>query len=215
MQLMTDLRFVLSLYKNIEGHLRHMVHGVLVLIFLPPLVLSCLVGFGVFAPQGTSAAVETHRVDPRPTVSTAKKIVPDPIPTPPATVWPARGPITAAFGSQTPAQLHHSGMDIGGKYGDPIYAFKPGKVIVTETRNVNPLGLGKYVVIDHGNGLWSYYGHLSAITTTVGQQVTTQAVIGKEGATGEAYGVHLHFELHLNGKAINPAQYLIGVPPRP
>lgn len=214
MQVIADLRFLLSLYKNIEGYLRHMLHGVLAMVFIPPFVMGMLVGSGTLAPQHTAAAVEMRRPVVRPTVAPTPTVAPKPIPAPPATVWPAWGPVTAAFGVGTPAQAHHTGIDIGGKYGDPIYPFRAGKIIQIENRNTNPLGLGKYVVIDHGNGLVGYYGHLSAITSAVGQQVTTQAVIGKEGATGEAYGVHLHFELHLNGKPVNPAQYLIGIPPR-
>lgn len=205
MQFLTDLKFVLGLYKHLDARWRLRIHAHLVLIAFSCAVLAGGLSSGLSARPEPVAALDTHK----PTVRSEP--APAYVPLPPTTVWPARGAITAAFGSRTPAQRHHSGIDIGGKYGDPITSFKAGAVIKAERSSVNSTGLGRYVMIDHGNGMVSVYGHLSTVMASVGQQVNTETVIGKEGSTGQAYGVHLHFEVRINDRAVDPRQYL---PPR-
>jgi murein DD-endopeptidase MepM/ murein hydrolase activator NlpD len=210
MQLVTDLQFIYGLYKRLERRYRLLVSGLLVAVVLFPVLLMLTTGFGLLTGKAAEAAPASYsRNSQLPEWEPPLPYIP---PTP-TIVWPAHGTITAPFGVRTPAQAHHSGIDIAGKYGDPVTAFKSGKVIVADRSAYNHTGLGRYVMVDHGNDLVSVYGHLSSINVSVGQAVTTQTVVGKEGATGEAFGVHLHFEIRLKGKPVNPAPYLPG--PRP
>lgn len=96
----------------------------------------------------------------------------------------------------------HSGIDFDGVTGDPVYPIMRGTVetVVTERWN-----LGKYIIVDHGSGLKSVYGHLSKFEVQVGQEVETNQVIGRVGATGRSFGDHLHLEVMENNHRINPA----------
>lgn len=208
MRVIKDLRFVLGLYRYLDKRLRVLVNGLVAMIALPITAIVLVTSHGAFGESKPPVVLNVR------TPAVHSEPAPAYVPLPPTTAWPARGAITASFGSRTPAQLHHSGIDIGGHYGDPITAFRAGTVIVAEQRTINSTGLGKYVMVDHGGGVVSVYGHLSSITTTVGQQVNTQTVIGKEGSTGQAYGVHLHFEIRINGKSVNPQYQIAGIPPR-
>ena len=69
-------------------------------------------------------------------------------------------------------------------------------------------GYGNLVIISHGNGVETYYGHCSSITTSVGKSVTAGDVIAKVGSTGNSTGSHLHLEIRINGTAVNPQKYL-------
>ena len=123
-------------------------------------------------------------------------------------VRPTGGPTTSGFGSRYHPILHytrmHSGLDFGGGYGAPVYAAASGVVIGASTRG----GYGNCIIIDHGNGRSTVYGHLSRIMVSEGQTVTSHQRIGSIGASGLATGPHLHFEIRINGKAVNPARYL-------
>lgn len=103
----------------------------------------------------------------------------------------------------------HTGMDIQSYYGGPIYAAQSGTVT---TSGYSPYGYGYYVVIDHGGGVSTLYAHQSqSPPVSVGQSVTQGQVIGFEGNTGNVYGrtgVHLHFEVRINGTPVNPRGYL-------
>ena len=127
--------------------------------------------------------------------------------------WPIRGAITEEFGvPHWPWQPLHTGIDIsdGAAQGiTPIRAFKPGRVIVVIHSNS---GFGNHVIIDHGNGLTSLYGHMYATAVQVGQAVDKNTVLGYEGTTGASTGVHVHFEIDLNGQPVNPHQYVQGQP---
>ncbi len=128
-------------------------------------------------------------------------------------VWPIHGEVTTEFGvPHWPYQPTHTGLDISdGKPAGvtPVKPFRPGTVIEAVHSNS---GFGNHVIIDHGNGVTSLYGHLDSFTVKVGQQVSLATVIGFEGTTGLSTGVHLHFEIRVNGQAANPHQFVSGQP---
>jgi murein DD-endopeptidase MepM/ murein hydrolase activator NlpD len=141
-------------------------------------------------------------------------IKPTPPPTPTSTPrWPIHGAVTTAFGvPEPPFQPIHTGVDISdGTYPGttPIHAFKPGRVL-----NIihSPYGLGNHVILDHGNGLTSVYGHMSSTSVVVGQTVDQNTILGYEGSTGASTGTHLHFEIRQDGVAMNPFNYIAGQP---
>jgi len=131
----------------------------------------------------------------------------------PLSIWPIHGQITTEFGaSDWPYQTVHTGIDIsdGWRIGvTPVHPFRMGRVLQTIHSSV---GLGNHVVVDHGNGVTSVYGHLDSISVTVGQQVDTTTVLGYEGTTGASTGPHVHFEIRVNGQAANPHQFIAGQP---
>lgn len=98
------------------------------------------------------------------------------------------------------AYTDHKGIDIKGNTGDPVKAVKAGKIKFAGEQK----GYGKLVVIDHGDGTETKYGHLSDIGVTQGAQVESNQIIGKLGATGNVTGPHLHYELIKNGQAVDP-----------
>ncbi len=99
---------------------------------------------------------------------------------------------------------NHLALDIGGQTGLPIYAAMSGKIIQAGWGR----GYGYYVTIDHGNGQKTLYGHLSKILVSRGEEVTQGTVIGAMGSTGWSTGPHLHFEIVISGKKVNPLSYL-------
>ncbi len=101
--------------------------------------------------------------------------------------------------------LMHKGVDLAAPTGTPIKACKSGTV--TYAIAMNPT-YGNYVVLDHGGGMTSLYGHMSKILVKKGQKVAIGEVIGKVGATGLATGPHLHFEIKLNGEPQDPLKYI-------
>jgi murein DD-endopeptidase MepM/ murein hydrolase activator NlpD len=117
-------------------------------------------------------------------------------------IWPASGPITSPFGWRWGRM--HEGIDIGAPYGAPIRAAASGTVIYCGWES----GYGNLTVIDHGGNLATAYGHQSTIAVACGQQVTQGQVIGYVGATGDATGPHLHFEVRVNGAPVDPMGYL-------
>lgn len=106
----------------------------------------------------------------------------------------------------------HSGIDIGAGYGDTVMAAKGGTVITVEYpypgQNTGGSGYGNYVVIDHGNGLSTLYGHMRSINVSVGDYVNAGTAIGEVGSTGTSEGPHLHFEVRVYGSTVNPTDYL-------
>ena len=124
--------------------------------------------------------------------------------------WPVRGMITSEFGYRSfilngaPYTDFHTGLDIAAPAGTPICAADGGKVIIAGNMPVS----GNTVVIDHGNGLSTLYGHNSSIAVSVGQTVSKGQVIAYCGMTGFATGNHCHFQVNVNGRAVNPRGYL-------
>jgi murein DD-endopeptidase MepM/ murein hydrolase activator NlpD len=123
-------------------------------------------------------------------------------------LWPATGWLTSRMGPRqdpvTGGTDYHPGLDIAGDRGQPVYATAAGKVTHVGFQGA----YGKLIVIDHGFGLETRYGHLSDYTVKQGDPVKRGDVIGKVGATGRATGYHLHYEVLANGKLLNPLQLL-------
>jgi murein DD-endopeptidase MepM/ murein hydrolase activator NlpD len=117
-------------------------------------------------------------------------------------IWPIRGPITSGFGMRWGRM--HSGIDIGGPIGMPIHAAKSGTVITSSWMG----GYGNAVVISHGGGFSTLYGHQSRIAVHDGQTVSQGETIGYVGSTGNSTGPHLHFETRVNGTPQNPRNFL-------
>lgn len=104
----------------------------------------------------------------------------------------------------TGAGAMHNGIDFKGPHGEPILAAASGTVTHAGWQS----GYGKTVEITHGNGLMTRYAHLSRISVTTGQNVEQGLQVGAMGSTGRSTGTHLHFEVRLNGRAINPRPFL-------
>jgi murein DD-endopeptidase MepM/ murein hydrolase activator NlpD len=123
--------------------------------------------------------------------------------------WPASGPITSPFGWRPNpfgggAPDFHQGLDIGVNVGTTVAAAAAGTVIMAQWYG----GYGNYVLIDHGGGISTGYGHLSHIYVSVGQVVQRGQAIAASGNTGASTGPHLHFEVRKNGKPIDPSPWL-------
>ena len=102
----------------------------------------------------------------------------------------------------------HSGLDFKGATGTPIYAAAKGRVSFVGYKG----GYGKTVEITHGNGLMTRYAHMSKFNAKVGQQVAPGETIGAIGSTGRSTGPHLHFEVRINNRAVNPRTFLETAP---
>lgn len=129
-------------------------------------------------------------------------------------IWPTHGWLSSTMGNRadpfTGEKDFHPGLDISADKGDPVYATADGKV-------VNAAAAGNYgnlVILDHGYGLETRYGHLSAFKVKVGESVKRGDLLGLVGATGRATSSHLHYEVRANGRILNPLQLLLN-PRRP
>lgn len=123
--------------------------------------------------------------------------------------YPHKGRISSNYGHRenpfTGESIEsHKGLDIKGKYGEVVKTTASGVVKFASRRG----GYGNCVIINHGNGFETYYGHLSKISVKQGQRVIAGDAIGKIGSTGRSTGPHLHYEVHRNGKIVNPKSYL-------
>jgi murein DD-endopeptidase MepM/ murein hydrolase activator NlpD len=122
--------------------------------------------------------------------------------------WPVTGPITSPFGWRsspfTGAPDFHPGLDIAAPTGTTVTAAAGGTVIMAQWYG----GYGNYILIDHGGGYSTGYGHLSAMYVSNGQSVKRGQAIGAIGMTGEATGPHLHFEVRIDGKPVDPSPRL-------
>ncbi len=128
--------------------------------------------------------------------------------------WPERGPISQGFGCTSvdiepydpncPARHFHSGIDIAAPCGNNVDAGDAG---IAHTY-FSDVGFGNHVIIVHGNGWVSVYGHLASFAVSDGQTVRRGQLVGYEGSTGNSTGCHLHFEVDLNGTPLNPLAYL-------
>lgn len=129
---------------------------------------------------------------------------------PRALAWPASGPISSPFGFRpdpfTGAIHHHDGIDIAAAMGATVTAAAAGRIIVVQLGYGG--GYGNHIVIDHGGGIATLYGHLSQVFVAEGQEVQQGQAIGAVGSTGESTGPHLHFEVRLNGTPVDPLGWL-------
>ncbi|NOZ62780.1 MAG: peptidoglycan DD-metalloendopeptidase family protein [Calditrichaeota bacterium] len=123
-----------------------------------------------------------------------------------------RGRLTARFGYRidpfTGARAKHMGIDLGAPEGTPIFAPADGVVIKVVKTYKPHKSYGRYVVIDHGNGYRTVYGHMHSVKVRMGQKVKRWDVIGTVGQTGRATGPHLHYEVIAYGKKMNPLNYI-------
>lgn len=130
------------------------------------------------------------------------------------TLWPVVGEITGHFGERldpfSGEGAFHAGMDIASHYGDTVHATADGVVTVADNGRS---GYGRLVVIDHGFGVSTWYGHLSAFKTQVGAHVKAGDVIGLEGQSGRSTGPHLHYEVRIYNTPVNPWRYLKSINP--
>jgi len=118
---------------------------------------------------------------------------------------PVSGSISSRFGSRSSIRSTvHTGLDIATSSGTGIRPIASGTVVYAAYRG----SYGKLIIIDHGNGVQSYYAHCSALYVTPGQAVDTSTTIGAVGSTGNSTGPHLHLEIRLNGQPLNPQNYL-------
>lgn len=129
------------------------------------------------------------------------------------TVWPVVGKLESGFGGRRSpfggsSYEFHSGQDIEAAWGDPVVAGASGLVTFVGWQN----GYGQLVVVDHGGGLTTRYGHLSHIDVVQGQTVARSQFIGRVGSTGRSTGPHLHYEVRINDEPVNPLQYLLTNP---
>lgn len=125
-------------------------------------------------------------------------------------IWPLNGHITSYFGYRYifGSYSYHSGLDIAAPYGTSIKAADGGTVVWSGTGTGSNWSYGKYVIIDHGNGLQTYYAHCSSLAVSTGDKVYQGQVVGYVGATGRASGNHCHFQVKINGTTVNPLSYL-------
>ena len=127
---------------------------------------------------------------------------------------PTAGIFTSGFGLRWGSQ--HAGVDLAGTRNTPVYAAAAGAVLTAACTssycnrdgNLGVGGYGNLVELDHGAGVTTRYAHLSGYTVTPGQQVTAGALLGYQGSTGNSTGVHLHFEVRVDGAAVDPVPWL-------
>ena len=122
---------------------------------------------------------------------------------------PFHGDITSRFGTREnpfdgSGVETHKGLDIRAPYGAPVKSMAKGEVIFAGPRG----GFGNCIMLKHGNGFETLYGHLSKILVNVGQKIEIGQQIGNVGSTGRSTGPHLHYEVHKNGQKINPESFL-------
>lgn len=123
-------------------------------------------------------------------------------------IWPTNGDVTSRFGWRNSpwgwGSDWHPGIDIANDYGTPVQATADGYVAFSGWYG----GYGKMIKIDHGNGIETIYGHNDELLVRVGQSVKKGEVISYMGNTGASTGTHLHYEVRVNGTAVNPANFL-------
>src|ERR1700719_131334 len=124
------------------------------------------------------------------------------------TLWPVIGHLTGTFGERmdpfSGEGAFHTGVDISSTYGDAVRVAADGVVIEADTR----AGYGRLLVVDHGYGLTTFYGHLSTFNVLPGQQLRRGDTIGNVGVSGRSTGPHVHYEVRINGAPVNPTRYL-------
>jgi len=123
-------------------------------------------------------------------------------------IWPVDGRLESYFGKRTDPfsgeGAIHPGVDIDAPQGTPVRAAADGVVLHAGMMS----GYGRVVVIDHGNGIQTYYAHLSSFAVIPGQEIRQGAVIGAVGASGRATGSHLHYEVRNQGSPVNPTRFM-------
>ncbi len=125
------------------------------------------------------------------------------------TIWPTAGWPSSGFGWRadpfTGKRAFHQGIDIATNFGNPVVATADGIVVALK----NDKMLGKSILISHGFGYSTLYGHLSQFLVKIGQKVNRGDTIGLIGQSGKAIGPHVHYEIHLNDRAVNPYDFIL------
>ena len=123
-------------------------------------------------------------------------------------LWPVEGRLMSSFGDRTDPfsgeEAIHTGVDLSAPLGTIVRAAADGIIVHAEWMG----GYGRLVVIDHGNGLQTYYGHLSRFEVITGQETRRGDIIGRSGASGRVTSPHLHYEVRMGGVPVNPYKYL-------
>jgi murein DD-endopeptidase MepM/ murein hydrolase activator NlpD len=123
-------------------------------------------------------------------------------------LWPVEGPVTGSFGERIDPfngeGAFHSGLDIGAVFGQAIIAPADGVVDFADFMG----GYGRAIILDHGHGITTRYGHLKSFTVFPGQHVHRGDTIGYVGDSGRSTGPHLHYEVRINDIPVNPHKYL-------
>lgn len=124
------------------------------------------------------------------------------------TMWPVEGPVTGSFGERIDPfngeGAFHTGVDISTAYGQAVIAPADGVVVFAAPA----VGYGRLVVLEHGHGISTRYGHLASFTIAIGQSVRRGDVIGYVGRSGRSTGPHLHYEVRIQDVPVNPHKYL-------
>jgi murein DD-endopeptidase MepM/ murein hydrolase activator NlpD len=123
-------------------------------------------------------------------------------------LWPVEGHVTGSFGERIDPfngeGAFHSGVDISSSYGEPVIAPADGTVLFADFLG----GYGRAIVVDHGHGITTRYGHLANFAVARGQQIRRGDTIGHVGLSGRSTGPHLHYEVRINDTPVNPYKYL-------
>jgi len=123
-------------------------------------------------------------------------------------LWPVQGRLLSSFGGRTDPfsgeGAIHTGVDLSAAMGTSVRATADGIVVFAEWSG----GYGRLVKVDHGNGLQTYYGHLSRFEVVTGQEIRRGAIIGQSGASGRVTSPHLHYEVRMGGTPVNPYPFL-------
>lgn len=125
-------------------------------------------------------------------------------------LWPVNGAVSSGFGSR--GKRRHDGIDIPMPAGTPIRVARDGVVAATGNNSPGFRGYGKFVLVDHGGGIKTLYAHCSKVNVKLGQRLRQGQVIAQVGRTGRASTNHVHFEVRLKDKPVNPIPYLQKAP---
>ena len=124
-------------------------------------------------------------------------------------IWPVHGWVSSKFGPRispfTGKETMHSGIDISAPMSTPVVAAAAGTVILAQFE----VGLGNAVIVSHGYGLKTTYGHLAKVKVKMGQTVKRNDVIGWVGSTGLSTGPHLHYEVEKRGAGVDPLKFIV------
>ncbi len=194
-------KLILSLW-SFRKELKYVLLAFVTVLMLPVIavVLLTKVGLNVVSDTlvGQNATTQAIQIKNPTTGEVEKEIHP-------FVVWPTQGVITLEFGQSSLYQVFHTGIDIAGKLDTPVNPAMNGTV--TYAGEIF-WGYGKHIIIDNGDNITTIYAHLNKIYVYPGQKVTTNTVIGAQGQTGWATGVHLHFETRVYGIPVNPRVFL-------
>ena len=196
---------LVKLGKSLKTELKIVFGTLAVIMFLPVIAVVALLNTGVPAISDALVSVNpvTHKIEIKDISGRVIKTIEA------TTAWPTSGNVTQEFGVPNPPyEVSHTGIDIAAATGTPITAAMSGTVTAAGADFTGGLS----VTMDHGDNITSYYGHMSEVIAKKGQQVKTGELIGKVGATGWAFGSHVHFMFSLAGIPINPRTFMVGSP---